>query len=72
MFKSDNVGNMNVTTTLFQGSNRYLTLVTRDGQPWDFMEALEVNSAQINHLTAILACGNYQMDNFLSNREVVN
>jgi hypothetical protein len=56
MFKSDNVGNMNVTTTLFQASHTFLTLVTRDGQPWDFVASTSESDARRNHSSMIAAC----------------
>ena len=56
MFKSDNVGNMNVTTTLFQASHTFLTLVTRDNQPWDFVAASTESDARRNHSSMIGAC----------------
>ena len=59
MFLSDNIGSMNVTTTLFRGQGRYLTLVTLNDQPWDFVESATGDDAKVNHLAMILACGVY-------------
>lgn len=58
-FMSDNVGEMNVTTTQFVGTGKFLTLVTNNGQPWDFIEALDTDSAKQNHLAFMLACATY-------------
>lgn len=56
MFKSDNVGNMNVSTVQFQANRKFLTLVTLDGKPWDYLEADTVNDAEVNHAAMMLAC----------------
>ena len=56
MFKSDNVDNMNVTTTFFAGRPAWITLVTRDGQPWDFVVAESEEVAKMNHTMMIYAC----------------
>lgn len=65
MFLSDNIGTMNVTTTLFEGNGTYLTLVTRDGMPWDYISAANAEVASRNHTTMMAACAVYGA--FLSN-----
>ena len=62
MFISDNIGSMNVTTTQFAGRGLYLTLVTRDGQPWDFVEGATLDEAKKNHAAMLVACAFYDMD----------
>lgn len=59
MFKSENVGTMNVTTTYFEGNATYLTLVTKDGMPWDYIAAPNAEVANKNHTSMMAACAVY-------------